>query len=293
MLLVTGANGKVGSRVIAALAAKGFKIKAMDIDPRVERYKEEIGAETFVGDASSAKAMKEAMKGCDQVFYIPPLFSYQETKIAQIAIDAAVEAGVRQFVMLSVINPQMNTMPHHTMKLNAESHLIYQGLVHKFSYTIIQPAYYHHNLVVSRLMEKGKYYHYTAPNIKMAYLSCDDIAEVLAKILSEDSHNFAIYPLCGSDYLTPPEAMELFTKISGKEIALTYVTKENLEENITKYVGNDSYAKETMIRMHDTYAKYGFPGNKNVLEWLLGRPATTLESYFRKELEKEGYAVKG
>ncbi|MDL2281445.1 NmrA family NAD(P)-binding protein [Selenomonadales bacterium OttesenSCG-928-I06] len=292
MLLVTGANGKIGSRIIPILIQKGFKIRVLGRDPKLERYRE-FGADIMFGDATWPRVMAEAMQGCDQVFYIPPRFSYQETKMAQIAIDAAADAGVRQFVLMSVIHPHMDTMLHHTMKLNAEKHLIYKGLSHKLNYTIIQPVHFHHNLVVDRIIEEGGFYHYNSPDIPMAYVNCEDIGEVVSKILSENCHNCATYQLCGPDYVVPSEVAEIFKKVSGRDVVPKQVKDEDLEELWPRFVPDDPYAKEALFHMQYTYSRFGFAGNKNVMEWLLGRASTDLETYFQRELQRLGYPVEG
>ena len=41
--------------------------------------------------------------------------------------------------------------------------------------------------------------------------------------------------------------------------------------------------RATQMRiMNEHYDRFGFPGNPNVLQWILGRPATTFESYVRR-----------
>ncbi len=289
MLLITCANGKVGSRIVPYLVKKGFDIRVLDITPSVERYLELGVKEAHVGNALDPAVMKRAMEGCDQVLYIPPQFSYQETKMANLATDTAIEVGVKQFVQLSVINPHMDTLLQHTMKLNAEKHLIYRGLETGLNYTILQPVHYHHNIFVNELLEKGEFYNYNGLDVPLAFVDAEDVAEVCAKVLTEgDKHNMAAYQLCGPSYLNPVECANLFNEISGLNVVAKYIEPEELENFWPGYMGNDSYSIEAFKALQYTYTKWGFPGNKNVLEYLLGRPATDLAQYFRKELTRLG-----
>lgn len=293
MLLITAANGKVGSRVVPYLVKQGFDIRVIDLNPTVERYKDIGVKEVHVGDASEAKIMRKAMQGCDQVLYIPPQFSYQETKMANLATDEAVNAGVRKFVQMSVIHPHMSTLLQHTMKLHAEEYLIYKGLSDGLNYTILQPVHYHHNIFVNELLDKGEFYNYNGLDIPLAFVDAEDVAEVAAKVLREDGHQNATYQLCGPSYLNPVECADLFNKVAGAKVVAKYIEADQLSKFWPGYIQQDSYAKETFIHLQYTYTKYGFSGNKNVLEWLLGRKGTDLGQFFRKELERLGHPVKG
>lgn len=292
MLLITGANGNVGRRIVPVMIEQGFDVKVFDIVPSVEHYMDMGAKAFFVGDGAHKDVVKKAMEGVDQVLYIPPGGSYQETKIAQIAVDAAVEAGVKQFVMLSVIHPQLNTLLQHTMKRDAETHLIYKGMSDNLNYTILQPAHYNHNIIVERVLETGEIDCYSGEK-KLHFVDAEDVALVAAKVLREgDKHRNATYELCGPQSLTGQEVEDIFNRVAGTSCTTKYFTEQDMDE-LSNQAKFDSYTKEALYALQRTYVTWGFSGNGNVLEWLLGRSGTTLDEYLRKELNKLGKPVVG
>ena len=108
MILVTCAAGGAASHVIPQLVKRGLDVRALDISEKVENLKEIGVKETMVGNCRDREVIEKAMAGCDQVLYMPPLFVYDEADMAKLCIDVATEAGVKQFVMMSVTHPDMS-----------------------------------------------------------------------------------------------------------------------------------------------------------------------------------------
>lgn len=284
MVLVTSAAGGAASRYIPELLNRGIQVKAMDINPKVEEWKEKGVAETFVGDARKTEDLREAMTGCDQVLYVPPMFVYDEADMAKRCIDVALELGIKQYVFVSVTHPNMSTLLQHTQKLMGEEYLIYKGLSDKLNYTILQPMHYNHNFIVPLVQQLNAYNIFYTPTTKLSYVDAGDVGEVAAKVLTEDGHQNATYELCGPDFLAPVDMVEIYNEITGKDAVANLIPVEAMFE----FFGNakyDSYFRETFYRLSDTYGKYGIAGNPNVLTWLLGRKPTTFRKYVIKELE--------
>lgn len=282
MILVTSANGQVGRRIIPELAKRGLDVRAMDINPGVEELKELGAKETFVGDASKAEVMREAMMGCDKVLYIPPMFVYNELKMAKLAIDIAVEQHVKKYVFMSVLHPQMSTLLQHTHKLHGEEYLIYKGLSDNLDYTILQPMHYHHTFRVADAWNTNCSFMFYDLNARLSGVDARDVAEVAAKVLTEPGHENATYELCGPDFISAAETVEIFNKVTGKDVQLIQI---DVEELLKRNGLTDSYGKEAFRALAYTYGTYGFRGNPNVLTWLLGRAPITFEEWLKDELE--------
>ncbi len=291
MVLVTSANGRVGRLVVRELVKKGFEIRALDIDPAAASLKELGVREVAVGDASDPKVVQRAMEGIEQVVYIPPMLSFAETEMADLATDAALTAGVKHYVMLSVAHPNLSKLLQHTQKLKAEEHLKYQGFRHDWNFTILQPLHYTHNVPVKQMAETGIYPNFKPLHKKLGYVDGIDVAQATAKVLREgEKHCYATYELCGDNHLSILEIAALFQKVSGLPLETTYTPRENFWRDFPNFVGSggDSYARAAVMAIRDTYNDYGFDANCNVLEWLLERPSTKMEDYLRRELRALG-----
>ncbi len=288
MVLVTSACGNVASRVMSVLIRHGISVKALDINPNVEKAVELGATEAYVGDVHDPDTFKNALEGCDQVLYQPTLFDPEESELAANCIDAAVEAGVRQFVMLSVVHPGMSTLLQHTMKLKAEEHLIYKGLTDNLNYTILEPTHYFHNFDLPYVVETDTYDIFYDPDTKLAMVDAEDVGEVAAKVLTEDGHQNATYELVGDTYLSTNELMDVYNKVTGKNAIAVYETDPKKAMKAFSRDDWDAYPGQAFLHLAETYSKYGIAGNSNVLTWLLGRKPTSFEDWIRRELDKLG-----
>jgi nucleoside-diphosphate-sugar epimerase len=66
--LVTGATGKVGHAIAAALLARGDEVRALVRDPARAAGSLPAGAETVRGDATEPDSLRLAVEGCELVF---------------------------------------------------------------------------------------------------------------------------------------------------------------------------------------------------------------------------------
>jgi dihydroflavonol-4-reductase len=80
--LVTGAAGFIGSHVATALAAAGAEVRGFD---RVEPAEPPAGAEHVTGDVRDRAALERAIDGCDAVFHLAALYSYDRADAAAMA----------------------------------------------------------------------------------------------------------------------------------------------------------------------------------------------------------------
>lgn len=108
-ILVTGATGKVGSRLVPRLIAKGYDVRVLVRDAA----KAPAGAEIVVGDLFDGASLAPAVAGVDAIIHLAALFrtftdnegiirTNHEGTIA--LADAAVAAGVKRFVFTSTSN---------------------------------------------------------------------------------------------------------------------------------------------------------------------------------------------
>ncbi len=64
MILVTGAAGRIGRAVVAALGARNWKVRAFDLKPAP------AAAESLVGDLAQAQAVQEAAAGAVAIIHL-------------------------------------------------------------------------------------------------------------------------------------------------------------------------------------------------------------------------------
>jgi uncharacterized protein YbjT (DUF2867 family) len=89
-ILVTGATGNVGRRVVDGLVGAGQRVRVMVRDPQAARFA--AGVEVVRGDFARPQTWAAALRGVERVHLFP---------WARGLVEAAAEAGVRRFVVHS------------------------------------------------------------------------------------------------------------------------------------------------------------------------------------------------
>jgi uncharacterized protein YbjT (DUF2867 family) len=284
MILVTGAAGKTGLTVIKGLTENGEAVRGLIHQEAYRAAVQSAGAdEILLGDLLNSEEINQAMKGVRAVYHIPPNVHPREVDIGEIAISAALEAGVEHFVYHSVLHPQIEAMPHHWLKLRVEERLIASGL----SFTILQPTAYMQNITsqLQRIMDHGIYQVPYPPETRLCLVDLGDVARVAAIVLADTTHDGAIYQLVGTGLTSQTEVAALISRLLGLEIKAEQISLENWQEQVAK-TGLGSYQISALVKMFLHYQAHGFSGSPHMLAWLLGRQPTSLEECLEREISR-------
>jgi dihydroflavonol-4-reductase len=113
--LVIGANGFLGSHVTRQLVATGADVRVMVRQGANTRSIDDLDVTRFHGDVFDSATVREAMQGCDQVYYCvvdtrawlqdpSPLFrtNVEGTRnVLEVAVEAPIAATLKRFVFTS------------------------------------------------------------------------------------------------------------------------------------------------------------------------------------------------
>lgn len=112
-ILVTGATGKVGSRFVPRLLAKGYEVRILVRDAAKAAALAELGAELVTGDLFRTDTLETAVAGMDAVIHLAALFRTFTDNDGIVKTNhegtvslakAALAAGVKRFVFASTSN---------------------------------------------------------------------------------------------------------------------------------------------------------------------------------------------
>lgn len=203
-ILVIGGTGKTGSRVVNHLQELGHSVRvgSRSAEPAFDWQKPETWA--------------EVLKGMEKVY-----ITFQP----DLAVPGALEAiegltremqksGVQKAVLLSG-------------KGEREAELCEQVIINSgIDYTIVRANWFMQNFSESFFLDPILAGHVALPNgnAKVPYVSADDIAEVVTKVLLGDQHNGHIYELTGSRTLTFPEVVNEIAAATQREIQFTPIS---------------------------------------------------------------------
>jgi len=116
LVLVTGATGTVGPRIVSILHDAGYDIRTLSLDsPQLDQFSRDI--EFVTGDVTKAADVESAMKGVDGVIHLAALLhvidpppeleqKYREINVGgtEVVTRLALEAKVKRLVYISTIS---------------------------------------------------------------------------------------------------------------------------------------------------------------------------------------------
>ena len=280
MILVTGAAGKTGLAVLAALKQRGAKTRAfVKDDHQISNVRQAGAAEVVVGDLLDADVWRLATTAVSRIYHIGPNMHPQEVRIGQLMIAAARSVGNCHVVYHSVLHPQIREMPHHWRKLKVENILFDSGL----PYTVLQPTAYMQNLLayLPSIKNDGILPVPYPAETRLSLVDLQDVAAVAARLLTEPGHSYATYELVGTEPLTQTAVADTFSQILQRPVEVQSVPLKTWKAQARA----NGQAEETIkmaANMFTYYAESGLPGNPQVLHFLLGHAPTSRDSFIKR-----------
>lgn len=244
-------------------------------------------AEVIRADLGYAKDCEKILDGVSSIYYVSPPFHPHEASYAFNVIDAAVAEAAKpnskfaHFVLSSVIYPEITKLLNHLPKLQAQEYLAESQL----NFTILQQGHFMENTAGSLIAQKD------SPNpqclvmhpldIKFSFSCVRDNAEVTAKVIKEASeHYFATYQLVSTFPITYTEYAKGFSEGIGKKVETKRLPFEEAVNVASLHIHGpeasiDQRRRDAPERMFLYYQSRGVGASPRILEWLLGRRATT------------------
>ena len=146
-ILVTGATGFVGAKIVHALRAEGRDVRALVRKPTRAGHLAALGVELVTGDINDDDALRTAVTGCTHVIHLVAIiqgsrqdFERVMTKGTNALVAAAKEAGVERFILMSALGTSESSrqsVPYYAAKWDEEQAVLASGL----EYVIFRPSF--------------------------------------------------------------------------------------------------------------------------------------------------------
>ena len=233
-LLVTGASGQFGQRVIHhllnTLGVEPSRIVAASRKPAALAVLATRGVKVVTADFDDAASLAAAFAGIDRLLLIStdaldrPGLRLQQHRAA---VAAAEKAGVGHVVYTSMPNPKESTVlfaPDHAGTEDALAASTLPG------WTVLRNHWYFENLFMSLpgVLAMGGQWFSAAGEGKLANIARDDLARAAAIVLAGDSQGRTTYTLSGEEALTTAEQAAAIAKTLGRPITVIPVPVEGL-----------------------------------------------------------------
>lgn len=144
-VFMTGGTGFVGRHLIPELARRGHRVKAVVRQNSAAKLSRD--AESVVGDATRAESYYRFIGNCDTFVHLLGVAHPNPSKAAEFrsidlestrqAVNAAVRAGIKNFVYISVAQPSPVMAAYVAARKEAEDIISHSGL----NASILRPFY--------------------------------------------------------------------------------------------------------------------------------------------------------
>jgi uncharacterized protein YbjT (DUF2867 family) len=237
-ILVVGATGQLGTRLVRQLAAAGVKPRAV---VRSREKGEAIAslATPVLGDLMAPETLTEAFRGVERVFIVAPPRPEMQA-LERNAIDAAVTAGAKRIVYLSNF-----VAKEGEEDLHVHVHGLHQQLVAMLGvdWTVLRPTRYMTSVpfVWRSVLNQGLLLEAGGAGT-MSFIDPDDVAAIAVKALTEDSHVGQTYMLTSEDACTAADLAGLLSRYLGRKIKVFDGDFEALREALVANGGRGEFA---------------------------------------------------
>jgi NAD(P)H dehydrogenase (quinone) len=273
-MLVTGATGKLGSKVVETLL-KTVPANQLAVSVRNPEKAEGLrarGVEVRQGDFDRPETLDTAFAGIDRLLIISA-DGDNETRIRQHtnAVAAAERAGVKFIAYTSLANAKESKnflAPTHQA---TEEAILKTGI----PYSFLRNNWYLENEISSiQGVLAGAPWVTSAGNGKVGWALQQDYAEAAAAVLSGNGHENTIYELSGK-LLTQEELASALGTVLGKEVPVQQVDDATYAD-IMKGAGVPDFLIPMLVDIQKGIREGTLEIESNDFEKLLGRPCTPI-----------------
>ena len=272
-IAVTGATGHLGRRVAEDLLAQGVRPRVVVRDP--QRVENADRLDVRVAPAYGAfDAMRDALTGSDSLLLIPAAESPDRMEQQRTAVRAAVAAGVRRIVYVSIVNAARDA----TFTL-ARDHWDTEEAIRAAvtSWTFLRMNFYL-DFIASMVQADGVL-RGPAGNGRFAAVLRDDVADASAAVLTGDGHDAQTYDLTGPVAFTFAEAADIMTRITGRSVR--FHDETDGEAFASRAGSGADWEIRGWVTSYQAIRNGDFAAVSQAVERLMGRPPTSLESFLQ------------
>jgi uncharacterized protein YbjT (DUF2867 family) len=244
-ILVTGADGNIGSEVIRQLSSKKRDDLSIvggvrSISKSKNKSKDLEHHKLVEMDYDNPETVAAALKGMDKLFLLTPTHPKMVDFTSNL-VNGAKDGRVKHIVKLSHIRvdaaegPQINiTRMHH----QAERVIEESGI----PFTFLRPNFFMQNFVNFYLGKDQSSIYLPAGDGKVSFVDVRDIASVAVQSLTENSdsiHSGNAYTITGPEPLSYGEGAEILSNHIGRKISYVDISDNDARKLITNMGMNE------------------------------------------------------
>ncbi|RLJ91256.1 SDR family oxidoreductase [Planococcus citreus] len=274
-ILVTGATGKLGSKVVASLL-KQVPASDLAVSVRNPEKAEDLraqGVDVRHGDFDASETLDQAFQEIDRLLIIST-DGDNETRIRQHknAVHAAERAGVKFIAYTSLANAT------ESQNLMAPPHVATEAAIIKtgIPYAFLRNNWYLENELGSiQAVEAGAPWVTSAGEGKVGWALQQDYADAAVAVLTGSGHENKTYELSGP-LLTQEQLASALGDVLDKPVSVQQVSDAEYAE-VMKGAGVPDFAIPIVVGIQESIRNGSLAVANSDFEQVLGRPLTPIK----------------
>jgi NAD(P)H dehydrogenase (quinone) len=291
-ILITGATGQVGSKVIDSILASEQAsmveiVAAVRSVQKAELFTQR-GISSVMFDFDDETTHAAALQGIDRVLIVTG-YTVDMLRQSKALLDAAKVTGVQHVVHLGACGRDDTTVAHWAWHQLVERYIEWSG----FSFTHLRPETFMQNMLSyggKPAITNGVLHQYVK-GARKSWVDVDDVATVAAlALLHPEKHAGQVYRL-GYDAKSYYEIAELLTRLVGKPFEYQPQEPEVFLENM-KAAGTEMAYMSCVYDHYKRYAAGTIPGADDTFDnfpQITGQQPTRWEDFIEKHREEFVY----
>lgn len=267
-ILVIGATGKSGRRLLPRLAARGVSVRAVSRKPG-------DGLTPFDWDRPDTH--DAALADVDAIYLVSPDFVEDPTPVVGPFLERAARAGVSRLVLVSSMGVEFPNEGPGSGRDKLERQVMAAGM----DWTILRPGGFAQNFSEGFLLPgilRADAVATATGDGAVAFVDADDIAAVAAAALTEEGHAKATYVLTGPEALTFAQAAAIISDVAGRPIAHRQISSDEFTQILLRAGIPAGYA--AIVVGNQEAIRDGLGARvTDIVPRVTGRPATPFADY--------------
>jgi NAD(P)H dehydrogenase (quinone) len=290
MIIITGATGKLGSRVVENLLTRvpANRIGVSVRDPRKAQGFADRGVRVRQGSFTDPASLAHAFEGATQVLIVSVDKMGEETvREHRAAIDAAVAAGTRRILYTS----QMGASPKSHFQACRDHAATEEALsASGIPFTALRNGFYASSAIqfLANALQSGEIL--LPEDGPTNWTTHDDLAEATAAILADEGRfNGPTPPLTASRALTFADIASIATELTGRPVTRTTAPDAEFREQLITH-GAPAEVADQLLGIFAASRANEFATVDPTLAKLIGREPTTMETVLRETLAEKSHS---
>jgi uncharacterized protein YbjT (DUF2867 family) len=279
-IVVTGATGTIGRRVVEGLIAKKAPVIALLRNASKGAPLETIGARIAIGSFDDQASLVKAFTGADTLVLITAANARADEQTMS-AIAAAKTANVRKIVRISALKADPNGPTDNTRQHGrTEAALKASGL----EYVILRPHLFLQNLLGSlpTILGEGKVY-FGVGDGRMGMVDTRDVSDAAVVAATTDMHDGATLELTGPASIDYHAVASAIGRGLGREVSYVAVPPAAAGEAMRRF-GADEWTVGVVRDYCTAYSSGWGDFTTDQVERVTGRAPRSVDDFVRDVL---------